>query len=101
MSSRDQQKSQEPAGEVREKVDGKPARGNAFHSTEGEGEHPTFLTLTNMRVLRLNEDVTIQNAQAAGVDVGISCVCRHSLCLRKQPKYPGKRFCLGRQPLII
>ena len=38
----------EAAGEdsVREKVDGKPAWGNAYHSTEGEGEHPTFLTLT-------------------------------------------------------
>ena len=56
-------------GSVRKKADGKSARGNASHSTEGAGEHPTFFTLTNMRVLRLNEDVTLQNAQAAGVDV--------------------------------
>ena len=73
-------------------------------STEGEGEHPTFLTLTNMRVLRLNEDVTIQNAQAAGVDVSGQY---HFLCLSTQPlskkatEISGKLFCLGRQPLII
>ena len=76
-------------GSVRKKADGKSARGNASHSTEGEGEHPTFLTLTNMRVSRLNEDVTIQNAQDGSTN---PCVYRHNLCERKQPKYPGKLF---------
>ena len=51
-----------------------------------------------MRVLRLNEDVTIQNAQAAGVDVSGQY---HFLCLltqplpKKQPKYQANYFAWG------
>ena len=57
-----------------------------------------------MRVLRLNEDVTIQNAQAAGVDVSGQY---HFLCLSTQPlpkkatEISGKLFCLGRQPWLF
>ena len=57
-----------------------------------------------MGVLRLNEDVTIQNAQAAGVDVSGQY---YFLCLSTQPlpkkatEISGKLFCLGRQPVVI